>query len=404
MRIKKMDFRAKNTHSNVAQLNAYLKALLEKSRDVFWVRSADYSQQIYVSPAYETIWGRSCKSLYEHPEKWIETLFPEDLERLQKDIGERNPEATPGQKFFQWYRIVRPDGEIRWIEDESFAIFNEQGEHIGFAGISSDVTKNKLIEENLRKAKQDAEEANQLKTHFINNMQHDIRTPISGIWGVTQHLSETEADPKKKELLIDLANCSQELLEYCNDLVDFTNIEYNSRPVTKKSFDLRKVLETSIAIQAPAAKAKNLELSLICDSQIPTTIMGDSYRIKRILLNLLSNAIKFTKTGYVKLKANLEKPPNHRRSLVIRFAVEDSGIGIPDDKKEMIYEKFMRVDPSNRGIYKGSGLGLRVVKQFVEELNGDIHVESVLNKGTTFIVDLPLTVPLSDSIVDDEKL
>ena len=118
----------------------------------------------------------------------------------------------------------------------------------------------------------------------------------------------------------------------------------------------------------------------------------------------LSNAIKFTNIGYVKLKVNLEKPPNHQRSLVVRFVVEDSGIGIPDDKKEMIYEKFMRVDPSNRGIYKGSGLGLHVVKQFVIELNGDIHVESVLKEGTTFIVDLPLVIPLSDSIVDDEKL
>lgn len=250
-------------------------------------------------------------------------------------------------------------------------------------------------------AKAEVDSVNQLKTDFILNMQHDIRTPICGILGMTELLIDTVSYPELKSNLEQIATTSKELLDYCNEIIDFANIEYCSRPILKKPFRLKELFRSIIDMETPAANLKKLNLIMDIE-EIPDVISGDLYRIKRILINVVSNAIKFTNSGYVKIGAHLSSGLDIKREVVINFSVEDSGIGIPEEKIDFIYEKFSKITPSNKGLYKGNGLGLRIVKEFIEELGGEISVKSRLNYGTIFNFSLPLSIPLFQDIHDEK--
>lgn len=279
---------------------------------------------------------------------------------------------------------------------------NKNGDVVGMVGISIDITKIKNFEKELKKAKNNAEKANRLKSDFISNMEHDIRTPLIGIYGMMEILANKEIDPEKKNDLNDISVCAKELMDFCNGILDFSKIETESFPIVSKSFALQKLVDSVTTIEMIAARNKKLNLSAVFDKQLPKIVISDPYRLKRILINLVSNAIKFTKEGAVKISVNLDKKDTQNRKIVVKFVVTDTGMGIPDDKKVLIYERFTKVTPSNRGLYKGLGLGLRIVKQFVDELNGDIHLKSEVGKGSAFTIFLPFKIPLSDEIIDEE--
>jgi signal transduction histidine kinase len=148
-----------------------------------------------------------------------------------------------------------------------------------------------------------------------------------------------------------------------------------------------------LAIEKPAAHVKKLDLLCECDKSVPAVLIGDSYRLMRVLINLISNSIKFTDAGHIRLTISAAKAESRRR-IVLRFIVEDTGIGMPQDKQDFIYEKFVRLSAANRGTYRGMGLGLRIVKQFMEEMNGDIELDSKPGSGTCFACVLPFKIPL----------
>ena len=273
----------------------------------------------------------------------------------------------------------------------------------GVLGIYVDVTPFKEVEQALRAEKDKAEVANRLKSDFILNMQHDIRTPISGIYGMTELLINMKIPTDIQSPLTEVAQAAKELLDYCNDILDFSHVEYGSRPVVNQPFSLKQLINSVLRMQKPAARLKKIRLSMHYGKKVPDVMLGDAYRIKRVLINLISNAVKFTSQGYVKVSIRSEKHNLTTREQVIRFSIEDSGIGIPAEKIDFIYEKFSKITPSNKGLYKGNGLGLRIVKQFIEEMSGNISVNSELNQGTVFQVFLPLTIPLSNHIFEGSK-
>lgn len=273
---------------------------------------------------------------------------------------------------------------------------------IGMAGISIDITDLKKREAELKQAKEQAEKANQLKSDFISNMEHDIRTPLGGIYGMMDILARQENDPEKKSIMGEMTACAKELMDFCNGILDFSKIEAEAFPVVSKSFEFRKLINSVVNIEMMAAKNKSLDLLAEFDKKLPKVVISDPYRIKRILLNLVSNAIKFTKQGGIKISVTLDKENTKNRKIIVKFIVSDTGIGIPDDKKALIYERFTKVIPSSKGLYKGLGLGLRIVKQFMDELDGDIHLKSEIGKGSIFTLLLPLKIPLSNEIIDEE--
>lgn len=266
---------------------------------------------------------------------------------------------------------------------------NNNGKVIGMVGVSVDITDLKEIERELEEAKEKAEAANQAKTEFMLNMQHDLRTPASGIFGLAKILAEATKEKRDKEYLTLITTASEELLNILNDILRFHLIESGTLSVLMKKIDVYSLVERIIKLESASAKNKELLLESHLASNVPKIIISDEYRIHRLLLNLVSNATKFTKKGFVKLIVGVGKKID-KENIMLRFIVRDTGIGIPKEKQDVIYERFQKLTLSNTGRYKGLGLGLRIVKKFTEELGGSIEVESKVGKGTTFICTLPV--------------
>lgn len=319
-----------------------------------------------------------------------EFVIPEALDLNNEQVFEKGITITSEEP------AVLPNGEKAVFLSNKTPIHDSQGNIIGLVGISIDITDRKRQEKELGKARKKAEESNKIKSDFISNMEHDIRTPFVGVYGMVKILAERETDSEKKELLEDVSLCAKELMDYCDGILDFSIVESEEMVVQSKRLSLKEVVHSVILIESVAAKGKNLDLRLKYDDGLPDTLVGDPHRLKRILLNLVSNAIKFTKEGHVTLSAKLHAYHKEQRKVIVELKVEDTGVGIPDDKKEFVYERFSKVTPSNKGIYKGLGLGLRIVKQFVAELDGEIELESEIGVGSRFSIFIPLFIPLSN--------
>jgi signal transduction histidine kinase len=289
-------------------------------------------------------------------------------------------------------------GNVMYFTSNKAPLRDENGEVIGIICNSLDITRQKEAEHELMEAKQQVEESDRAKTTFIQNMEHDIRTPFNGVYGFASVLAESEADQERKEFLKGIASCAKELLDYCDNILDFSRASHGATPLLERPFDITEVIESIYTIETIAAKHKGLDFTVSYGSELPKNIISDPYRLKKILLNLVSNAIKFTNEGRIGLDVSLAGIKPETRTCILKFEIIDTGIGIPEDKVDSIYEKFTRGTPSNQGVYKGPGLGLRLVKQFVDEFDGDIVVDTELNKGTTFTVFLPFKLPLTETI------
>ncbi|MBA3535522.1 MAG: response regulator [Tatlockia sp.] len=330
--------------------------------------------------------------------------------------------------------VETPDGVVHTFMVTKAPLYNIQEEIVGTVGCSVDITHivdlekylraAKDLEKQLRAAKEKAEVANKVKSEFIANMSHDIRTPLTGIIGMTQEMYNVADDirpmlehssPNEKEVSEDkylpmlklivntvqedsqlLIGATDELLELCNEILETMRLESGHGPEDAESFNLQTLVKHNISLLQPAAVHKKLTLSYDIDKRIPTYFSGLRNYLDRTLLNLLSNALKFTETGFVQIQVRLPSDSNSTYQpgdlLTLQITVEDSGIGIPQDKFGAIFENFSRLSPSYQGMYKGAGLGLYTVKRYIEAMNASIEVNSTLGQGTRFIVRLPLTV------------
>ncbi|STX61026.1 response regulator [Legionella birminghamensis] len=278
---------------------------------------------------------------------------------------------------------------------------NKNNETVGIMGISINITEIEQLQKSLIEAKKGAEAASQAKTEFLENMRHDIRTPLTGIVGFADLLKMESDNPHIKEYSENLVASSHALLDLLDEVLEAIRVSSGEIPRLKKKFDLKAALEHVIKLNMARAAQKRLSLSLQFDEAIPRYVIGDKVRIHRIILELVANALNFTDTGFVKLSAHLAKQEG--KQLVLMLVVEDSGMGIPKDKQQEIYVQFKRLTPSYQGIYKGAGLGLSVVKQFVDELNGEIYVKSEPRKGSSFTCVIPLQEPLLDNDLGMEE-
>jgi PAS domain S-box-containing protein len=291
------------------------------------------------------------------------------------------------------------DGRTVVLLTSKVPLLDASGKVVGILGIYSDITERKKEEKELIHAKEQAEAANKLKTEFIQNMQHDIRTPISGIWSLLENASQSENLEEFRDYIPFGVKAAKELLELCNDVIDFENIEYGDKPVYSRKFSLLELAHSAINLNSAAVLAHKSSLELKIDEDVPDVIKGDDYRLKKILINLIGNAVKFTEKG--KIKLHIKLIDRQDKKVTIRFLVKDSGIGIPTDKLNTIFEKFTRLNPSNNGKFKGSGLGLYLVKKFVEEIDAELDLKSTFGKGTTFTIDANFSLPIVGKLADD---
>ncbi len=279
--------------------------------------------------------------------------------------------------------LITLNGEKHIILVSKVPFLNEQGFVVGLVGIYTDITGRKNMEEELRRSKEKAEAASHAKTEFIQNMSHDIRTPLMGVIGAAT-LLEKSAQTKGEQNTAHMIHVSgQRLLDLLNGVLDVVSAEsINDADLHKETFDLLERMRVLHDLMLPIIKMKAIHFVLDIDPNTPRYVITDLMKIERILLNLMGNAIKFTEKGHVDLHI---KVLSHDKDHVhLEFTVTDTGMGIPKEKLHQVFDRFFRVNPSFKGMQQGHGIGLYVVKKYVNLLGGEVHVSSEEGKGTTF--------------------
>jgi PAS domain S-box-containing protein len=340
----------------------------------------------FLNPAWEQISGYP---LDESMGKlFLEFLVPEDIEknaRLFEPLLNRDEEFCRHE-----IRYKHKMGEYRWIELFAKLILDGDNKILGTFGTLNDITERKLFEEELTKAKELAEAANMAKSEFLANMSHEIRTPMNGIIGMTELALTTGLSAIQRDYLDSIQDSADSLLNIINDILDFSKIEAGKFEINKTGFNLYELTTKVINILTVKCDEKNIELLFDMEPDMPQILYGDPLRIRQILINLLSNAIKFTKRGEILLSIKKQTISDEKINLILR--VQDTGIGIPAEKLQTIFESFTQADGSTTREYGGTGLGLTISKNIAVMMGGSIFVKSEFNIGSCFTLELPLEV------------
>ncbi|MEK6260231.1 MAG: response regulator [Planctomycetota bacterium] len=290
--------------------------------------------------------------------------------------------ARQGKHEEREWTYVRKDGSQLPVSLVVTARRDRNDHIVGFLGIATDISARKTAEEAMRKAKDAAEAASQAKSDFLANMSHEIRTPLNAVIGMTELVRDTELTVTQREYLGMVQESGESLLAVINDILDFSKIEAGKLSLEEVPFNLREVLGDTMKSLALRAHRKRLELACHVAPDVPFAVEGDPHRLRQIVINLVGNAIKFTEAGEVVLDVAVQQQVDG--NLMLHFRVQDTGIGIPEDKLDTIFEAFEQADTSTTRRYGGTGLGLAIVSRLVELMEGNIWVESVVHRGSVF--------------------
>jgi PAS domain S-box-containing protein len=386
-------------HSAVEQLRASeerFRQLAENIHEVFWIREPNQQQIIYVSPACEKIWHLSDRSLLSKPEAFWNAIHPEDRDRVKAAF-----EKQVRGDYDEEYRVVRSDGSVCWVRDRAFPVRNETGEIYRIVGIAEDITQRKLAEE-FQKVAQTAQAASQAKSAFLANMSHELRTPLNAIIGYSDMLKEDAEDLGHEDFIPDLQKiqtAGKHLLSLISDILDISKIEAGRMELYLETFNPVTLIEEVVSTVEPLVEKNNNQFKVNCASELGM-MYADITKTRQILLNLLSNAAKFTEGGTITLSLERVKHDSlttqeiAEPSDLIIFRVADTGIGIPAEQMQHLFQAFMQGDASTTRKYGGTGLGLTISRHFCLMMSGDMQVQSQLNCGSIFTVCLPAQVEL----------
>ncbi|MEC5386116.1 PAS domain S-box protein [Uliginosibacterium sp. H3] len=292
-----------------------------------------------------------------------------------------------GTQSFERHLRARDGHELDALYHKSLFV-DANGKAAGIVGTITDISDRKAVEQAVLEARDAAEIANQAKSDFLANMSHEIRTPMNAVIGMTQLVLDTDLDEQQREFMTLVKQSADSLLNIIDDVLDFSKVEAGRMSFERIPFSLRECVDSAISTLGPRAENKNLNLSSEIDERIPDVVCGDPHRLRQVLLNLLSNAIKFTAAGSVDVDVTLDAISGKRADIC--FSVKDSGIGIPADKLELIFESFSQADTSTTRRYGGTGLGLAICRRLVAGMGGQIWVDSEPGRGSTFFFSVVL--------------
>jgi len=376
--------------------------------------------------------GYRPEEIGDHFREWSDRVHPDDLESAEFDIQLHLDGKT--RLYENIHRVMHKDGEYRWHLERGIAERDEQGRPYRMVGTITDISERIRTQQALETAKQEleqrvmerteqlaennrrldealarAQEASQTKSLFLANMSHEIRTPMNGIFGMLNLLKETHLDGNQLDLLNTAFSSAETLLTILNDILDFSKIEAGKLELESIDFSIADTIEDVSYLFSKKCYDKGLELINDIDIKLPSMVVGDPTRLRQILSNLISNAVKFTQQGEIVVHSDLLKKQNGH--VEVYFEVRDTGIGIPEDKLENIFNSFAQVDATTTRRYGGTGLGLAISSQLVNLMGGEIGCRSKPGNGSVFWfscrfeasnIDVP--VPESTELLSSQRI
>lgn len=398
--------------------------LAEESAAVFWFTGLNRETILYVSPAFETLWEFTPAELYQNPGLWVEVIHPKERQGVEAALQA----CIEGKaRYAVQYRIITHSGTQRWIDDHGHVTRDEHGAVTGMSGIAVDITTRVQAEdtqhqrhqqikeqvkertvnleartqeleksqvalqelvEDMQEAKQDleqakskAEESDRLKSLFLATMSHELRTPMNAIIGLTHLLQRSSLRPEQADRLNKVDIAAVHLLSIINNILDLSKIESGEFALEHKDFHLHAVFDHVKTMIGEQIRAKGLSLEVECDNDLGW-LRGDQTRLQQALLNFASNAVKFTEQGKITLRAI--KLTELADDILMRFEVEDTGVGITTEKLKKLFQPFTQADLSNTREYGGTGLGLVISRHLARLMGGEAGADSEVDRGSTF--------------------
>ncbi|MBF0177998.1 MAG: response regulator [Magnetococcales bacterium] len=389
----------KRTEKLLTQSEERFRTILDYTFDwEYWIDPE--GRIIFTSPSCAPITGYTPDQFMNDPGLLTRIVHPDDRNMF---LEHQEPRMELAERSLD-FRIVRLDGTLRWIAHGCRPVHGSDGEFLGNRASNRDITDRKNMEVELLQAKTDAEAANQAKSDFLANMSHEIRTPMNAILGMADLLWESPLQPEQRRFVQVFRSAGENLLGIINDILDLSKIEAGRLNLEHIPFNLADEIKVVCDIMAQRASAKGLQLTHHIAPEVPEWLEGDPTRLRQIFLNLLSNAVKFTQRGTVRFACARSSATLPRSEpVLVSFCVEDTGIGIPEERLPAIFENFVQVDPTITRRFGGTGLGLAIVKRLVDGMGGDIRVESRSGGGTTFHIHIPfaLTQPTAAGPLPD---